>query len=283
MCLLNAHKDIMMKKRYSPLRNDAKLKKALKYAATSLLMSLSFAITPLFALDEEPIIFGTSFRLAEQSRDLSKAIMSKFCQSENLSCDIRFLPQERLNRDFSLNIIDILLFRDHVVDDRHRQTSYPFAATTLLAIEYPKAENKTATFTTDGINPQATIAWQRGDNLEGTLNFQGSVIEIEGFEQGLQLVRAGRISAYFEWNTEILIRTTYEDLSQQGFILTPIIEDVPLYPMRNLEEENIIIIDLLSQWYIGMHEKGELLPIYERFGLKDAYPFHKNWQKWLKD
>ena len=196
---------------------------------------------------------------------------------------MRFLPQERLNRDFSLDLIDILLFRDHVVDERWRQTTYPFASTSLYAIQYNKPTDAEPAFLEEGINPQATIAWQRGDNLEDTLNFYGNVVEIEGFEQGLQLVKAGRISAYFEWNTEILIRTAFDDLIERGFTLTPIIEDIPLYPMRNREDKNAIIIDQLSQWYLDMHEKGDLLPIYEKFNLKEAYPFHKNWQKWLED
>ncbi|WND03828.1 transporter substrate-binding domain-containing protein [Temperatibacter marinus] len=227
---------------------------------------------------EDPLVFGLTYASSAQSKSFARDIISQFCADIKQECKDREMSVARILKTFRNRGTDIVLFYDHTVNKKDFRSANPIVTIDVWAIvpkDHPTLKSEATIF-------DHKLGFMRSLGLEKILNFEGDKIFSDSLNQALNQLERGRMDAFVQYGSEIQLQTSIEKLSQKGYTILTLIEDLPLFAVMDQGNSKGHLLKAFSDWMDNKHHAGILYDIYQKHGLSFVYPYGKNWKKWMK-
>lgn len=206
-------------------------------------------------------------RLSLPTQSVSREIFSAVFSDTKFQVRFLTISNRRALRSVQRGEADIYLFKSQVYQQGIFRGGMPLGQTYLQVI------SRDTSIPIASLNSKAFVgAGVRGDGLGFLMKHVKEFINVDSYQQAVDLLQKGRIDFFLDYETEIKSQLLAVSSDAKHFVIRNLRGPVPLFPVFHDGEKGQALNKIYVEWMQRSLKSGVLLEILQKHGRENAFP-----------
>ncbi len=206
-------------------------------------------------------------RLSLPTQSVSREIFDAVFSGTKFQASFLTSSNRRALRSVQSGEADIYLFKSQVYQQGIFPGGIPLGQTYLQVISLDTS------IPLESLNSQAFVgAGVRGDGLGFLMKQVKEFINVDSYQQAVDLLQKGRVDFFLDYETEIKSQLLAAGADAERFVIRNLRGPVPLFPIFHVGEKGQALNQIYMEWMQRSLKSGALLAILRKHGRENAFP-----------